>query len=573
MKTNCRALSLLLSMVMVLTFMPTMAFAADSGSKIPESIEFVGDTEFTPEYTDKFGDKYNKWFELEKEGNKIIINYQDGSSTYECKQYTWMDSDGSTIESYAFVPAGEKPKLVKDEAGDYYAENALSYVDWEFVGSDNIEITIEYDYINEYGNEDWDDISTTIQGKYVKEMKYTGEDVTYDSWDGPKDSEFYTDGREFTLYYSDGTTRKIVTKPYAEYSEDGDTWKEYDWFFEDEKPIVKTDEDGDKFPQNFAELDIDWENYDESKGVPVIYHNVSTYVPLKENVYATPVSAEFVPSEGFVGSGIIGDKYIYFENLYGTGNKFVITYSDHTKKEFVYGKRDGEYGFHCGDKGLWSVVFLNKRIPEGTNELSGEIEVEGAGYQNYSLPVKVKIKATQYYVDVVHKNYTYTGKPITHKPVVKYWTGSKFKTMPKSWYTVKALKKSKIGGYWFKVKIKKKYQKKYGQYIWGSWSIVPKTPVIKKTTGGSGKLTVTWSKFNKAAQKNINGFVVEVSTSSKFSDKETEYYYVDKKKASKYTVKGLTKGKKYYVRVMSYKEKDEMIYWSKPSKKKSAKVK
>lgn len=199
-----------------------------------------------------------------------------------------------------------------------------------------------------------------------------------------------------------------------------------------------------------------------------------------------------------------------------------------------------------------------------------QVEWEGPG--EIELPVSVKTKATKYYAYYAGKSYTYTGKTITPKATVKYWTGKKFKTMPKSWYTCTPKKGKKIGFYEFRIKVKKKYQKKYPSVIWAGYQIVPKTPTIVSAKAGTGSITVKWKKFSAKDRKNISGFIVEYSTSKNFR-KNVGYSWVNGKTASKCTINNLKKGKTYYVRVMSYKEIKTMTYWSKNSKKKSAKVK
>ena len=122
----------------------------------------------------------------------------------------------------------------------------------------------------------------------------------------------------------------------------------------------------------------------------------------------------------------------------------------------------------------------------------------------------------------------------------------KSKTTSKTTYTFKKLSSGK--SYQYKVKAV------IGEYS-GAASAVLKTAtrveeVILESVKSAKKAqaTVKWEKTDGA-----NGYVVEYSTSKKFTSKTTKKVTIKKGKTVKTTLKKLKSGKKYYVRVKAYK--------------------
>lgn len=87
----------------------------------------------------------------------------------------------------------------------------------------------------------------------------------------------------------------------------------------------------------------------------------------------------------------------------------------------------------------------------------------------------------------------------------------------------------------------------YSGEITKTYYIRPKTPKVTKIESRSGGFTVNWEKFKKANK--VVGFEVQYSTSSKFTNVETITISNSENYAKR--VKGLKKGKTYYVRVRS----------------------
>lgn len=421
-----------------------------------------------------------------------------------------------------------------------------------------------------YDEDNCVECKVTIVGKTdgdIKSVKYTQKQpitVDYsDRWEWTRNDKFA--GDELVVEDSDGIKTYVNKKdPFNE------GWDEYDFY------DASRNECADAVSFVTAPQPEDWEpgkTYD----VDVYYKGVkaSGTVKVKVNSVPTPVKIEFAPAGDFVASSEIGEDYLGSYCFFGEGNKFIVTWKtgDATEVKNYVCKEDKDGWVFCYTDGkseewFWPEIKLDKKIAKGTADYSGTAFVESE-YGTTQLPISVKVSAEMYKAYAEFKTYSYTGKSIKPKVVVKYYDGSKMKKMPAKWYTCKPKKYKAIGGHSYVVKIKKKYQAKYGASFGGYWEILPKTPVIKKATAGTGSVTVTWTKFSKKLQKSIDGFYIRVSDDGSFNYWSEEI--VAKPGDSKATITGLEKGKKYYVRVYSYKSlKGDGSPWeSKPSKTKS----
>lgn len=99
-----------------------------------------------------------------------------------------------------------------------------------------------------------------------------------------------------------------------------------------------------------------------------------------------------------------------------------------------------------------------------------------------------------------------------------------------------------------------------------------KKTFIKKLTAGEKKLTVGWKK----QKKNTDGYEIQYSTNKKFK-KAVKTVTIKNNKKNIKTIKKLKRGKKYYVRIRTFKKvksNGQIIRWySEWSKKKSVKLK
>ena len=97
----------------------------------------------------------------------------------------------------------------------------------------------------------------------------------------------------------------------------------------------------------------------------------------------------------------------------------------------------------------------------------------------------------------------------------------------------------------------------------------PSTSTVKSVKAGVKKLTIQWKKV-----PGVKGYEVAVSTSKKFKKKSTITVKITKARTVKKTIKKLKSGKKYYVRVRTYKVANgKNIYSPWKKYKKAVKVK
>ena len=107
----------------------------------------------------------------------------------------------------------------------------------------------------------------------------------------------------------------------------------------------------------------------------------------------------------------------------------------------------------------------------------------------------------------------------------------------------------------------------YGGSIKKTYKINPKGTSLKKVTAGKKAFTATWTK----QAKQTTGYQIQYSTSSKFKNAKT--VTVKKNTTVKTKVKKLNAKKKYYVRIRTYKTVNGKKYYSSWSKSKTVKTK
>lgn len=159
------------------------------------------------------------------------------------------------------------------------------------------------------------------------------------------------------------------------------------------------------------------------------------------------------------------------------------------------------------------------------------------------------------------KAYTYNGKARKPSVTVKDTSG---KTISASNYTVTYAKgRTKVGKYKVTVKFKNLYTGSQNLYF----TINPKGTSIKKLTAQKKAFKV---QYNKQATE-TTGYQVQYSTNSKFKSAKTAT--ISKNKTTSTTIKKLSKKKKYYVKVRTYKTVSGKKYYSGWSKVKTVKTK
>ena len=197
-----------------------------------------------------------------------------------------------------------------------------------------------------------------------------------------------------------------------------------------------------------------------------------------------------------------------------------------------------------------SVSNLDKNAAGKAISYTGKVVSAPSGYS-------ISIKASNGTVTVTSKYTRYTKKLTvkpsktvlvyngkTQRPSVTVYNGNK--KVSSKYYTV-TYKKNKNTGYaTVIVKGKSSYAKYAGK---AAFIIRPKQmrkPSVKSTAKKT--LAVTWTRDAQATK-----YVVQYSQSSKFTGKTTKSVTISKNTIRSTTLKGLTSGKYYYVRVRSYK--------------------
>ena len=159
------------------------------------------------------------------------------------------------------------------------------------------------------------------------------------------------------------------------------------------------------------------------------------------------------------------------------------------------------------------------------------------------------------------KNKTYTGKAVKQSPTVKYGNTT---LAINTDYTVSYKNNKAVGTATVTIKGKGRYSGTFSK----NFSILPNGTSIKKISpAGSKKMKINWKKQTSQT----SGYQIQYSVNKNFkkSKKET----VKKNKTVSKTVKGLKKGKKYYVRIRTFKTVGGKKYYSSWSKAKTIKIK
>ncbi|MBR7060340.1 MAG: fibronectin type III domain-containing protein [Eubacterium sp.] len=157
--------------------------------------------------------------------------------------------------------------------------------------------------------------------------------------------------------------------------------------------------------------------------------------------------------------------------------------------------------------------------------------------------------------------YTYNGKAKTPKVTIKDRKGNKISTKN---YKVKYSNNKKVGTGKVKITFKNDYEGTYTK----TFKINPKGTSLKSVSKKRKGFT---AKIKKQATQ-TSGYQIQYATNSKFSKNKKTVTVKGNKNTSK-TVSGLKGGKKYYVRVRTYKTVNGKKYYSSWSKAKTVTTK
>ncbi len=171
---------------------------------------------------------------------------------------------------------------------------------------------------------------------------------------------------------------------------------------------------------------------------------------------------------------------------------------------------------------------------------------DGNRMERCALCGNIKSEKTILHVGVVALNrtsYTYDGKMKKPSVTVKDADG---KVINSRNYTVTYEENRKVGNARVTVLMKGDY----AGVIFRTFEIVPAgTSISGKPTARNKGFQVKWKK----RKSNLTGYEVQYSTSKKFTKKTTITRSVKKNSVSKLTVKNLDSGRKYYIRIRTYK--------------------
>ena len=178
---------------------------------------------------------------------------------------------------------------------------------------------------------------------------------------------------------------------------------------------------------------------------------------------------------------------------------------------------------------------------------------------------QVKINAPKT-VKLSKDHYSYDGK--AKKPAIKV-TDNKGKVISGSFYKVSYQNNKKVG----KATVTVKFQGNYSGILKKTFEICPKGTSISSVKSGKKSMTVKWKK--QASQ--TSGYEIVYTADASFGKKNTKTAVIKSNKTTVKEIKGLKPGKKYYVKVRTYKEvksgtKKVRIY-SDWSKKKAVQIK
>ena len=138
--------------------------------------------------------------------------------------------------------------------------------------------------------------------------------------------------------------------------------------------------------------------------------------------------------------------------------------------------------------------------------------------------------------------YTYNGK--AKKPSVTA-IDSNGKKISGKYYTVSYKNNKNVG----QATVTVKFKGNYSGTVKKTFIIKPARTAISKITGKSKGMTLKWKKNTKQ----VSGYQIQYSTTSKFKKGTTASIYVKKASTTTRTIKKLTGKKKYYVRIRTYK--------------------
>lgn len=304
-----------------------------------------------------------------------------------------------------------------------------------------------------------------------------------------------------------------------------------------------------------------------------LYYGKDYDIVLPKSAYETDLTAKLVALNN--SQNLIGGKSTTFNYRI---SKYDISslngqYADSNKKNKYYynGSAVKPTKFDNLDKTLvqgtdYKIVSYANNTKVGT----GEVVIEGINGCKGRAKLKFVINSpTINYIKPTSNSrvvlsstkYVYNGKVKKPSVTVK---NNKNQTVNPYYYTVSYPKGMKnVGSYTIKIRFRNGYKGTFSV----KYTIVPKGTSISSIKAKSKAFYVKWKKQSSQT----TGYQIQYSTSSKF--KRAKTVSVSKKSTTSATVKKLSKKKKYYVRVRTYKKVGKAYYYSSWSKVVSVKTK
>lgn len=251
--------------------------------------------------------------------------------------------------------------------------------------------------------------------------------------------------------------------------------------------------------------------------------------------FAATLTARMIKDgDGFIFSNRTGNVYTgMYANLYSYNPTL-------HKLEFICAdkvREDGTVNLPFTQASDYTLIL--SASPMGgadTPETPEETEPDQPQEPEKNIPVQAKM------VILSKTLYTYSGK--AKKPSVTA-TDTDGNPISSKYYTV-SYKDNKNVGKTMAVVV---FKDGYTGTVKKAFTIRPSKTAIKKITGASFGFTLKWAK--KSAQ--TSGYQIQYSTNAGFKEANTHSIYVKKASVTKKPVKKLKAGKKYYVRIRTYK--------------------
>ena len=171
--------------------------------------------------------------------------------------------------------------------------------------------------------------------------------------------------------------------------------------------------------------------------------------------------------------------------------------------------------------------------PSEDDEKPGDDKNKNDGEDKKAAVKSVTLSATKY---------TYDGK--AKKPSITAIDNTG-KRIDKAYYTLSYKNNKNVG----QATVTVKFKGDYSGTVKKNFLIKPARTTISKVTGKSKSMALKWKKN----AKQVSGYQIQYSTTSKFKKGTTASVYVKKASATTRTIKKLKGKKKYYVRIRTYK--------------------